>query len=649
MEQNKNHNNKNKTQSQWVDPLDTQTLPKNYYEAGFQEKVATKLHNIMEWIRQHQKGIFGSFLIKYFKRYENISNLIGKKYHNKLSKSYLRRLDPNNNDQKHGRGAKFSLWRHITKPNVLLFQAVKSKFKSAVEYQVVLSLEEANEYFKAQERYKLETKYQEQSVDELKQKIKEEFPALNITQITSKPECIQILNEHLEPTDPINDHWYSYMKTAKSDKLPVSSFLHDKNKLKIDLLRKKLVQKYNKDRKNGKYYIDGLDISKLKKQQLYEYMLSRDLFPKGENKKSLTYYTKTKLLQIAAQQIEPLIKEQEIDCNFDKLWATRNTDEEKDYTLSTWAYQHGLLTMWRDKVYKPMNSIYVSNKNKKNTNAILHMTLPVWRPHISRHKQAMQTFKPVIQALWKIFIQQKWLYDTLVLCKMNEDGDDNANSNVLLKKIIKSYMENPLTIESMLYHNDEHDPEHKLPPALEYLKTYPKYSQPKHWHDINFDLWITPLARVQMTCSCKAGEQLPSCCAHCSTILWLMHYSITCTKKFKEVLAEHSKDIKIKQHLIDLIPHHNYKKAKAEALSKNINKQQDKTNYYATHKICLCNQITDEKLIKCLSCNISFHPSCVGQSWDEIYQFSRVLSYWRCPTCSNESYFIHSTYSHDWL
>ena len=611
-------------EDRFTDPLNDGYLPKTYYEAGFRKKVATGLVEIMKWIKKNQKEVL-DLLIPEFQQKDNIENFIGKKYHNQLSQSYLRRLDPNNNDLKHGRGAKFSLFQHINKPNVLLFQAVKSKFKSATEYQIVISLEEANEFYKAKKRLENEEIYNKKQLSELQKLIEDnnnntdEIPA-------TKQKCMDSLNKDLLPKDPINDHWYNCLKYNTQKKFNPSHYLNDKNKKKVKLLRKRKLDKYKKSKKK-KYYIDGHDITKLNKRQLYDWMVNRDLLK--NQTKSFKNYTKTELLKEAKPQLKALIKEKEIDCNIDKLWETRAQEEGSDVTLMNWAYQVGLLQMWRDQLYPNYEHLH-----KPNDDIDVNVELPFWPRETARYQQYRkdeykEKFEPIIKKLWKVFKGQKWLEATLVHCNFEVDGTKTEDQ--LLHMIIQSYMENPLMIECNMYYNEQY----KLPASLDYLSGYPKYVQTKMWHDINFELWNTTLSRVQVTCSCKSGEQLPSCCAHCSSIMWLLHYSVSLKESLEDALSEKSKDAAIKYHLIDLLPHHNYEKTRQEFWKK-LDKK-----YNFGDKICLCNNVKTENIIRCNACGNYYHPSCLHQSWSDLHDNSRLLSYWRCPTCDAEAVYIN--------
>ena len=506
-----------------------------------------------------------------------------------------------------------------------MFQAVKSKFKSATEYQIVICLEEAIEFHKAKKRIENEKIYNQKELTELKQLINRD----DDDEIT-KAECINTLNKHLMPKDALNNHWYRWFQLKCTSK--PSTFLEKYHKDKIKLLRKRKQEQYKKSTKNKKYFIDGHDITKLKKRELYDWMLNRELFNEEQNKSTFTKWTKIKLLDKAKKDLEPLIKEKEIDCNIDKLWETRNKDD--DFTLMNWAYQFGLLQMWRDKIYQ----LYSQHPN----NSIVNMELPFWPRETARYQQYKkdeynEKFKPIIEKLWNEFIKEDLLKSTAIHCNLIDTNSQHTDEQ-LLHIIIQSYMENPLTIESILYYYNE-DEETELPKSLSYLGNYPKYIQTKYWHDINFDLWNTTLSRVQVTCSCKSGEQLPSCCAHCSSIMWLLHYSVSLEGTLEEALSEKSKDTAIKYHLVDLLPHHNYEKKRQE-----IWKKLD-TKYNYGDKLCICNQVTKENVIRCHACGNHYHPSCLHQTWNELHEHCRVLPYWRCTTCDENAYFINKNLS----
>ena len=209
---------------------------------------------------------------------------------------------------------------------------------------------------------------------------------------------------------------------------------------------------------------------------------------------------------------------------------------------------------------------------------------------------------------------------------IDQDDEDNRSKSAddYLKIIFTKYHKDP--IKYHIYF-DETD----YPDSLKYLSQYAKSVQPKDWHDIDFTLWETPLARLQITCSCRSGEQLPSCCAHCSTVLWLLYYSISDNENIEQILAMKPKDKKIKIGIVDLVPHDNYIKTRDKLWEKD-----DNTGYGIN--ICNCQQMTDEPLIKCPCCARHWHPSCLSQDWSDLVQ-TRIALIWRCPFCDeSESY-----------
>ncbi len=124
----------------------------------------------------------------------------------------------------------------------------------------------------------------------------------------------------------------------------------------------------------------------------------------------------------------------------------------------------------------------------------------------------------------------------------------------------------------------------------EWLKTF---AMEQFWYDVDFDLWQTPLARLGITCSCRSGAQLPSCCAHSSAILWLIWFAIY--EDIDNVYSLNTRDRKILNSKYSRI--HNFAAYKQWI-------KDDNAKFGGISRFCHCkNEIeTDEVVIFCDGC-----------------------------------------------
>ena len=166
-----------------------------------------------------------------------------------------------------------------------------------------------------------------------------------------------------------------------------------------------------------------------------------------------------------------------------------------------------------------------------------------------------------------------------------------------------------------------------LPSSLKYLKKYPKE---KWWFDINFELFNSFISRLQYRCTCRSGAQLPGCCAHVGTILWLLWYTCNCKRLDNDLLRESKRDCKIKKSILDLTLYKKWEKMKNE-------EKKDITG----ERGCLCNNDDiDEELIKCDSCSLWYHPSCCNTTWKDIQHDKWTQNVWWCNICEENTVYV---------
>ena len=158
-----------------------------------------------------------------------------------------------------------------------------------------------------------------------------------------------------------------------------------------------------------------------------------------------------------------------------------------------------------------------------------------------------------------------------------------------------------------------------IPKSLSYLKKYPKK---KSWYDLNFTLFDSKLARVQIRCNCKSGVQIPGCCAHASSGLWLFYYILR--DDINKLLKTSKRDAKILENIVDLEPWNKHKKT------------MKKDDAYW----CYCKTEKDEGWVECDCCNRWYHPSCVGTTMDDINIDKATYNLWHCSFCDGNSAFV---------
>ena len=169
------------------------------------------------------------------------------------------------------------------------------------------------------------------------------------------------------------------------------------------------------------------------------------------------------------------------------------------------------------------------------------------------------------------------------------------------------------------YLNDIANRPTEFPPGLEYLARYPT---PTRWHDVDFPLFHSNISRVQHSCSCNSGAQLPGCCCHVSSALWMIWSAVNRPEILDLNIKETRRDRKIRMNLCNVAPY----KPWAVANSKG--------------KLCYCDEDKEEQLKQCDNCRRFYHPSCLKSSWEQIRSWQWIQGAWYCSHCDTNSIWV---------
>ena len=236
--------------------------------------------------------------------------------------------------------------------------------------------------------------------------------------------------------------------------------------------------------------------------------------------------------------------------------------------------------------------------------------------------------KQIIDTIWHYFTYTKSLLKTFRIFsnKLELRVDEfqyksNLNKYRNIQNLCNTYNKDWIDLIAHLYKESDYD-EH-----LKYLYQYTQIKKDKYWHDVNWDIWQTPLSRIQVFCSCRSGEQIPSCCAHATAVLWLLYYSIYGNIN-EELFVRKGNDLKISQQLPDLVCYANYRLE--------IKNYKIKHGFKHLRGVCVCKKVTNEQIIECSGCCRGYHPSCLKLKWEDIHQSNipRIQEYWHCPHCN---------------
>lgn len=160
--------------------------------------------------------------------------------------------------------------------------------------------------------------------------------------------------------------------------------------------------------------------------------------------------------------------------------------------------------------------------------------------------------------------------------------------------------------------------------SLKYLEKYPKPNHQKSWYDLDFTLFDSKLARLQLRCSCRSGAQLPGCCAHGGSCIWFIYYVLF--KNIQQLLKNSPRDEQILQKITDLSPYAVYAKGRKKK---------------GTHWcICKSSDKDDEGWVECDNCMIWYHPSCSDTTMEDIKRDRYIYDIWHCKYCTNNDVWV---------
>ena len=200
------------------------------------------------------------------------------------------------------------------------------------------------------------------------------------------------------------------------------------------------------------------------------------------------------------------------------------------------------------------------------------------------------------------------------LLKYCKDNDIKiTNKNAKKKQIMKIILQNIKKQHIEEINHIKYIGKKTIPESLEYLKKYPLE---KSWYDIDFQLFNSKFARLQASCSCKSGAQIPGCCAHIGACLLLV-----------QSVAQDNLDAKLKETKRD------------QMILNTINDLSGYKIYKKNNKIeCFaCQQKKKDDTFLCDKCKTWYHASCIGATANEI---DDTLPFWFCPNCDARSVFI---------
>ena len=123
-------------------------------------------------------------------------------------------------------------------------------------------------------------------------------------------------------------------------------------------------------------------------------------------------------------------------------------------------------------------------------------------------------------------------------------------------------------------------------------------------------------------CNCRSGAQLPGCCAHAGSIIWLIWFILF--GNISNILKPSKRDAKIINNIIDLTPYNAYRK-----------KVKKDGAFW-----CHCQTEKNEDFVQCDCCMKWYHPSCVNTSMEDINSDRYVFDIWHCMFCDGDSVFV---------
>ena len=721
-----------KTTNPFQDNPDKYRLPKNYFDAGFNNCVAKGLTQIISYIKEQQQQIFG-LSVDLFKQTTNIKNFIGKKYHNLLGMCYLKRIDLCSNKYE----TQCALYTNKWSKKVLLFHSIKSNYTASNTYNVVVSLDELNEWLKAKLRWDINNCQTMHNFNDIFKHLNEDHQDKQtwyhiLEELKHLPTNIEVIGDntitewientwvsthnlqrnelkemkrkliaslHLYPHHPTLGHWYKWLEANNGEvysngALSVSQLCLPIHGTQLKLLRKRRTEMFCNKRKMllGKKNISNMTSNELiniitafgdisrealideikntkktknnstnsRKKAQSKKKKAKTKSPRNKNNKKLPVgVTKTKLMTYFKKHNYKYLYEE---------WKLDNDDieeflESDDEIQMCWAYKYGLLQLFLIKFFIPRmqddnKDILYPNMPTEDVDKYEQFVqwkdnneLPIWPQPVTRkekiNSQYWQEDKNKIMQIWSIFkksywIKHFWNYAFLQCHRENNNEIDKHDATILGNDNAHDYFKSALTkwYQDRHHYIYEHYHEHDIPKDLRYSANSLIRRKEKRWHDINFGVWDSEISRIQMTCSCKAGEQMPSICAHRSSILWLFYYAITDIINIHQVLKRKPKDEDIYEALINLDSYSEYFR-KRNSWIPNTGGRETGSNKY---NVCICQHIDnqDEELIQCPCCTQSYHPQCININPESFEKTKRTgfAHNWHCIYCDEAQQYV---------
>ena len=422
--------------------------------------VAIGWSNILKWI----KTSFLKDLLRTVKQFD-VWNYGGKHFENFVGKKYLRRMNYNEKN--------FQLKIYKKDHMVMMFENMKSKWKSSNRYDIILCWREMY-LFKCSLK-----KLQDPNSDVL-----------------------------------INDdekHWLLWLQSNKTQK--VSEFLSEKYKNQQRILDERRKKRMKKRRK---LYYGSVNVGKMKKADLI-------------------YFA----------------KEQSVTIN-EKMEKTKL----RDY----------ILKCLRDRPLNKKNKKSISNEQEQEEQKEDESSTDYLKKCAFCSKNDPQyrcSACKLVAYCCKDCQFEDWNKEHKKMCnRLNSKSRKRLRSEMEEEQETDS--EPPMKEQKVQLDDDDDDgndcrDDANIPESLSYLRNYPTE---KSWYDLDFTLFDSQLSRLQLRCSCRSGAQLPGCCAHGITSIWLIYFVLF--SDIQEILKQTKRDKQIMDNFIDLTPYSVYQKGRKQ-------------------------------------------------------------------------------------
>ena len=540
---------------------------------------------------------------------DNITNYTGKQHLNRLAMNYLRRLHKHSPDLK--------MFMHSDNNLTFKFDGIRSKYKSSKTRNVIISFNEINVYNKSSQQYDFITNYSLSQLIKLCENYKIDISSSDRKDIKKIQEKLFKYKNITLKND--EKHWLQHM-INKNKK--VSDYLSPKYKQqhkRLTFLRKQRL----KERR--KWCVGWINFGIMSVPELKEYADGAGIkYDKKLNKKELRTY----IFNVAKEVAEKAKKAQEHKKNDDDDESDQNNDDEdKDLNVFENIANFANFDV-KDKINQQSTDRTIRQYAKKYhlyTDTFIGGTRKKKLiDFVAKHNmdESQMKKKCVPDYLKVICIHHNEAGHKLYNDDVVVDDDNDKTKSLLLGKPIGPWLEgtgapaNLLTCEG--YSSDSPSfTSDSLPDSLKYMKNYPRE---KLWWDLDFELFQSSFSRLQASCDCTSGAQLPGCCAHIATVLWLIFFAINdLGVMWEDIISDNKRDISINNVINDMKIYKDWKSTQQKSY-------------------CFCGSSELDNhadgLIQCDGCKLYFHPICINQTMSQI-QDSKVINQWHCPFCNS--------------